>query len=83
MVIDIFSCYNYYIEKTNQLTDARSRNIENIVGFVRKCIVFLVIFLLIYWMKRFLSIRINSEDIIYTKVGKNVADNSFYILIFF
>ena len=80
------SCYNYssisnlqpnsffflLIGKPSHVSTERFRHIQSVVGFIRKCIVFVVVLVLFYWTKRLLSLKVNSKDIIYSKIGQDI-----------
>ena len=57
----------FFIEKPNGATKER---FGRIIGLIRKFIVSMVIFVLFYWTTRLFSMKLNSKDIIYTKIGQ-------------
>ena len=61
-----------FVGKPCHVTTERFRHIRSAVDFIRKCIVFVVIFVLFYWTKQLLSMKVNRKDLIYTKVGKDI-----------
>ncbi len=60
------------VGKPSHVTTERFRHTQSVVGFIRKCIVFVVVFVLFYWTKRLLSLKVNSKDIIYSKIGQDI-----------